>query len=144
MFFASLTERGSGPALVKTLVFQEARLMTIAENVANLVTPGYRAKQLDARGFQGALRSAIDNRSSDPTKPLTIRNKEVRTDAAGRMTVTPSLRPLDNVLFHDGTNASLEREMSDLAQTQMSHDLATALLKTKMDGLRKAVRGTAS
>jgi flagellar basal body rod protein FlgB len=55
-FFSSITDRGAGPALVATMAFSEAKLEVLAENVANGQTPGFRAKQLDARAFQHALR----------------------------------------------------------------------------------------
>ncbi|MBI4717336.1 MAG: hypothetical protein HY763_05990 [Planctomycetes bacterium] len=137
-----LTERGTIPALVTTLSFNQARMKVIAENVANWQTPDYRAKQLDVRGFQAALRDALDVRGSDVRRPLAVKSgQELRTDDAGRLRVTPSERPVDNVLFHDGTNLSIEREMADLAETGLTHELAATLLKGELDGLRKAIRG---
>ena len=143
MFISNLTDRGATPALIHTLTFNEARLKVIAENVANAQTVGYRAKQLDPKTFQAALRSALDERGGDPTRPLTIRDTgQVKTNAAGRLEVTPTDKPVDNLLFHDGTNLSMEREMADLAETGMTHQLVTDLLRGRFDGLRKAIRGT--
>ena len=65
VFLSNVTDGGATPALVKTLVFNEARLKMIAENVANLQTPGYRAKQLDPKAFQHALREALVTRGDD-------------------------------------------------------------------------------
>lgn len=142
MYVTSITERGSMPALVQTMSFNEARLRVIAENVANGGTVGYRARQLDAKGFQKALRRALDDRGGNPARPLVLRdNGQVATDAQGRLKVTPTEAPAENVLFHDGTNLSIERQMSDLAETQLSHQTAGVLLKDKFDGLRKAIRG---
>ncbi len=85
MFFATLTEVGATPALEKTLSFNQARLRMIAENVANINTPGYRAKQLDVRAFQGALREAMDARGGDPSRPFVVNaGSEVKTDRFGR------------------------------------------------------------
>lgn len=143
MFLADVTERGATPALVKTLAFGEARLKMIAENIANAQTPGFRAKQLDVRGFQRALDVALDARKADPARPFAVESgQEVRTTETGGLKITPSERPVDNVLFHDGTNVSIEREMADLAQTGLSHELATSLLRDRIAGLRKAIRGT--
>jgi len=143
MFISSVTDRGATPAIVKMLAFNEVRLKTIAENVANIQTPGFRAKQLDTGAFQRSLRAALDARGGDPNKPFDVRSgNEVRTDADGFLRVTPSQKPLDNILFHDGTNSSIEREMADLAETGMTHDLYTALLTGRINGLRKAIRGT--
>ena len=143
MFLSSVTDRGAAPALVKTLAFNQARFKMIAENVANIHTPGYRAKQLNAKAFQAALREALDARDGDWNRPFVVKvDGEVRTDRRGNLHVTPTEKPVENVLFHDGTNMSIERQMTDLAEIGMMHDLATALLRGKTDGLRKAIRGT--
>jgi len=142
MFFSSLTDRGAAPALVDTLVYTQERLKMIAENVANLNTPGYRAKQLDAKAFQGALRRALNDRGDDMSKPFVVEaGDEVRTDGNGSLRVTPSLHPVENALFHDGTNLSIERQMADLAETGMTHEITTQLLAGNFDLLRKAIRG---
>jgi len=143
VFLTDVTDRGATPALMKTLAFNEARLRMIAENVANANTPGYRAKQLNVDAFQRALGEALDVRRRDPSRPFVVQSgKEVATDAGGALRVTPSDRPPDHVLFHDGTNVSIEREMADLAQTGVRHELATALLRDRINGLEKAIRGT--
>ena len=143
MLISTLADRGPTPALVKTMAFAESRLRMIGENVANIHTPGYRAKQLDVKGFQRALREAINIKGDDPAKPLVVSHGlEVTTDKSGFLQVTPSKRPTDNILFHDGTNLSIEREMADLAETGMTHELAATMLRNYFDGLRRAIRGT--
>ncbi len=143
MFVSRIADGGATPALVATMTFNEARLRTIAENVANGSTPGYRAKQLDTKGFQSALRNAFDNRGKDASKPFIIDGGEqVRTDKMGALRVKPSLAPVENVLFHDGTNMSIEKQMSDLAETSMSNELVSTVLSGYFSGLRKAIRGS--
>jgi flagellar basal body rod protein FlgB len=56
--------------------------------------------------------------------------------------VSPSERPVDNVLFHDGTNVSIEKEMADLAKTGMSHQLVSTMLKNRYDALTRVIRET--
>lgn len=142
MFLATLTEGGATPALEKTLSFNQARLRMIAENVANIHTPGYRAKQLDVKAFQSALREALDARGSDRSKPFVVNaGSEVETDRFGRLHVTPSIEPVENVLFHDGTNFSIERQMADLAETGMMNQLVSRLLQGRYSGLRSAISG---
>jgi flagellar basal-body rod protein FlgB len=143
MFLTSITDRTVVHALSNTLAFNEARLKVIAENVANMQTPGYRARQVDEAGFRQALGEAVNAGRRDPGRPFRVSAEGVaRTDEAGRLQVTPSERPPDNVLFHDGTNLSIEREMADLAKTGLLHEQAASLLRGHLDGLRKAIRGT--
>jgi len=143
LFLSDVSDRGAMPALIKTLAFNEARLRMIAENVANANTPGYRAKQLNVDAFQQALGEALTARRTDPSRPFVVESGgEVATLADGSLRITPSEKPVDNVLFHDGTNVSVEREMADLAQTGMTHELATALLRDRVHRLQTAIRGT--
>ena len=145
MFIANLAEGQTTVALVKTLSFNAARLKMIAENVANSETPGYRPQRLDTKAFQQALREALDRRERHPGSVFKVRSgREVTTDARGNLEVTPSIEPAENILFHDGTNMSIERQMSDLAETSMTHDLATTLLRGEYEALRKAIRGRVS
>ena len=137
-----LINGGNLPGLVDSMSFHQARLGLIARNVANMHTPGYRAGQLDVAGFQGALRKAFTQRGSNSTVPWRLEGgSELQTDEAGRLQVKPSFNPVENLLFHDGTNVSIEHEMSELAQAGMMHDLAAQLLRAQFEGLRKAIRG---
>ena len=142
MFLANLTNRGATPALINTLVFTEARHRMIAENVANWQTPGYKTKQLDVRAFQKELRQALDRKGSDPNKPFILESRgQFGTRKDGRLRVSPTDMPVQNVLFHDGMNASIERLMSDLADNAMVYQATSTILKGYYDGLRKAIRG---
>lgn len=142
MYLSAVTNHGAMPALAKAMEFAEARMGVIADNVANMHTPGYRAKTLDPRGFQRALREALEAKDGDPRRPLIVDNgRELRSDAVGRLRMQPSHFPAENVLFHDGTNLSLERQMADLAETAMAHELAATLWKGGIDRLRSAIRG---
>jgi len=143
MFISSLTSGGAAPALEATLAFNNARLKMLAENIANVDTPHYRSKHLDTRSFQRALRKALDDRHGDPNQPFLVSSgSEVRTEREGQLIVSPSLEPVDNILFHDGTNQSIEKQMSALAETGMTQQLITDLLRGHFNGLRKAIRGT--
>jgi len=143
MYLSNLMEGGATPALAKVMAFNERRIGVIAENVANATTPNYKAKQLDAMGFQRALRRAFDHRGDDRTVPFDVQNgREVRTNDHGLLEVTPSDQPVQNILSHDGTNQSLEHQMADLAETVMFHEMASTLLRGNVNGLRKAIRGT--
>jgi flagellar basal-body rod protein FlgB len=142
MFFSDLIDQGAIPALVSTAVFTEERHRMIAENIANIGVPGYKTKRLDVAAFQRALGQALDARENDPSKPLVISgSRQVRTNERGELEVTPSERPPENILFHDGTNLSIERQMADLAQNGMMHEVTNALLQNRFGMLREAIRG---
>lgn len=140
---------GSIPLLEKVLSFTEARNRMLAENIANITTPGYRTKQLDVRAFQASLREAVVRRGvaqrrGEVSPSLELKeSRELRIGAGGTLEVTPSTEPAENILFHDGTNARIERQMALLAENTMMHQAAVELLKANIDGLSKAIRGRA-
>ena len=140
-FMGGLFSSGAITSLEKVLRFSEARHRYLAENIANVTTPGYRAKQLDVNSFQAALRDAGAARSRRGGKFEMAESDEIKLDSAGRLRVRPSFVPTQNLLFHDGTNASIERQMADLAENTMTHQAATELLKGYFDGVSKAIRG---
>ena len=52
----------------------------------------------------------------------------------------PSIPP-ENILFHDGTNQRVERQMALLAENGMMHQTITQLLQDRFKGLNKAISG---
>jgi len=140
--FSEIANFGTIPVLEKTLAFVEARNKMLAENIANITTPGYRARQLDVGAFQAALREAVARRA--PGEELVLKaGDEFSVGRGGLLSVTPSEEPAENLLFHDGTNARIERQMAQLAENTMMNRAAAELLKKALDGLQKAIRGRA-
>ncbi len=142
MFLGEITNRGNIPVLAKLMAFAEARQKVLADNIANIDTPGYKVKNLDPKVFQAALGQAIDERGSDPRKPLVLpRTEQFYEDEFGHLVVTPVEDPAQNILFHDRTNASIETLMSQVAENVMTYSLMSQLLKNSFDGLKTAIRG---
>ena len=143
-YFEGLMNRGAMPALVSTWSFTQQRHKVIAENIANMSTPGYKAKRLDYAAFQQTLDKAMEKRGSDPRKPFVIDGPgQFQTDDKGRLVATPTTKPGLNAVRHDGTNMSVEREMSDLAKNAMLHETTVQLIAGRFDAMRKAIRGRA-
>ena len=53
----------------RLLDFTAQRHRLIADNVANISTPGYRQKDLSLDAFQGMLRDRIEQRATPPRGP---------------------------------------------------------------------------
>jgi flagellar basal-body rod protein FlgB len=82
------------------------RQRVISENVANVSTPGYKAAKVT---FEESLRSAMDRSRSDPTGALSqLENLSP--------TVT---RPQDATRRVDGNTVDIDKEMVDLAETNI-------------------------
>lgn len=141
-WFDRLTASRVTHALELSARFTEERHRVLAENVANVDTPDYQTKRLDVGAFQGALHDAFASAESARSQQLELRDTEqTRTNARGELEVRPFIEPPQNVLFHDGTNARLERLISDVQENALQHQMALNLLGTRFDGLMTAIRG---
>jgi len=142
MWLDRLIESPVMHALELTARFAEQRHLMLAEDIANIDTPDYRARRLDPQAFQSALREAWERADKSGAKRLELRgNAQVWTDERGRLRVRPVQEPPPNALFHDGSNPRLETLMSDLQQNALTYRLALNLLRRQFDGLLTAIRG---
>lgn len=130
MFVNRLLNGGNLPVVEQMLRFTAARHTMLAENVANLSTPGYQQKDLDTRGFQSMLADRVASRRGRPVA-------SVRFDGM----VSRAPRSEDRVLlFHDGNNRSAEQLMTDLSKNALMHNLYAELLNKQFGSIQNALR----
>lgn len=96
-----------------------ARQQAIANNIANIETPGYRARKVK---FEDALQSAVAN----------------GTSPAG---VTPSVLTSLEPTRLNGNNVNLDQETLSHIDTSMRYSLAIRALDGKYSSLREAIKG---
>jgi flagellar basal-body rod protein FlgB len=128
MFVDRMLNGGNAPLLEQVVQFAAARHKLIAENIANVDTPGYRQKDLSVSGFEGMLRTRVDRRNAGGGP---VRFDDIRSEVEN---------PERGILFHDGNNRSMERLVSDLAKNAMMHNLAIELLRKQYMGLETALK----
>lgn len=135
-------EGGSMPVLERLIQFTSARHSVLVDAVANLSTPNYQPRDLDPKGFQAALASAIDARraSPDAAGPLHFADTEQLAFKPNGIHATPQASNA-GVMFHDMNNRDLDRIMSSLAENQLAHRAGVELLRNEMMNLQTAIRG---
>jgi flagellar basal-body rod protein FlgB len=142
MWIERLTASPLTHAIELTARFAEERHRILAENVANIDTPDYHTKRVDGDVFQAALRAALQRAEAEGRQRLELRgNAQVTTTPTGRLEVKPVVEPADNILFHDGGNASLEKLMTAVQENALTYSLATRLLEKRFNALLTAIRG---
>jgi flagellar basal-body rod protein FlgB len=129
MFIDRLLNQGNAPLLEQVVQFSSKRHRLIAENIANVDTPGYRQKDLSVERFQSLLRDRIETRRQAP--PGSVGFGDISSEATN---------PTRNILFHDRNNRSMEQLATDLAKNAMMHNLAVELLRKQFMGLEAALR----
>ena len=128
MFIDRLLNGGSAPLLEQVVQFAAERHKLIAEDIANVDTPGFRQKDLSVERFQTILRDRVARRSSGEGQS---RFDGVRSEVEN---------PVQSILFHDQNNRSMEQLASDLAKNAMMHNLAIELLRKQYAMMEMALK----
>ncbi len=121
--------------LEKGLDALSARQAAVANNVANVETPNYKA--VDVK-FESYLRKMLPEGSSLPM----VRTNPLHLDSNGRLgSRIDSLEPIaykrvQNTLRRDGNNVDVEREMVILAETALRYQAVSTLASKKLALLR--------
>jgi len=129
MYLDRLINQGNGPMLEEWLQFTDARQRMIGEDIANISTPNYTQKDLSLVNFQSML---ADKAKEQEDKPLgTVSFKDVSFEID---------HPHRGILFHDGSNRSVDQLMSDEAKNALMHTLAVELLRQQYGQLDMALK----
>lgn len=127
--FDRLLNQSGEPVLEKMLQFTEARHKLLADNITNISTPNYRQKDLSIEKFQAMLRERIEQRPG------------AEQGAIGFDDITAQMEdPQRGLLFHDGTNRSIDQLMSDEAKNALMHNFIIELLKKQFTTMELALK----
>ena len=110
----------------KYLDYLSARQKTIASNLANVDTPGFRVKDVT---FRKEVLSAIEGNNL-PGGRETI---EAPVDVAASEVENLAQK-------HDGNNVNLDREMSLMADTTLKYEMMVQMITGRTRILRTAIR----
>lgn len=119
-FFSDITST----VLSKTLDAASARQRSIAGNIANVETPGYKRCYVSFEEELGRIMEST--RGHGRRQALKTIQPLCKTDE-----VSPG-RP-------DGNNVNIDKEIADLAETSLKYRATTTLLNGKIDMLRSAI-----
>ncbi|MFI5377769.1 MAG: flagellar basal body rod protein FlgB [Tepidisphaerales bacterium] len=129
MFINRMLNQGSSPLLEEVVNFTSQRHRLLAENIANVDTPGYRQKDLSLGRFQKMLVQRLETR--DQQAPGTVRFDDIRHEVD---------HPTRGILFHDRNNRSMEQLESDLAKNGLMHNVAIELLRKQYSQMDMALK----
>jgi flagellar basal-body rod protein FlgB len=126
--------------LEQSLNFTEQRHQVLLQNIANVSVPGYLQQDVSVAGFQQAMRDAVDRRRMSfngrfqPTS-----NNDVEFDPCSSRVNVIAHDAQDAMPFHDRGVRSIESLMGDLADNATAHNAIAAMLRSKYDGIAKAI-----
>src|SRR3954454_21649596 len=100
MFIDRLLNDGNAPVIEASARFAAARHRLLAENIANVDTPGYVQRDLSPAEFQAMLSERLDERTRSAPAPIGS------DDLTAKIQTPPA-----GILFHDRNNRSMEQLM---------------------------------
>ena len=101
---------------------QQLNVDTIANNLANVNTPGFTRSEVS---FEGALAEALEKGGHEAALKV---KPEVVSDPGGNVKV-------------DGNNVHMEDEMAELMKTTIMYNIINRIVSGKIEGLRHAIQG---
>lgn len=137
MFLDLLLSPSPTNALEQMARFTDARQELIADDIANVSTPGYRQKDLSVDRFQRLLRAQVESRGGEPADDAGFGFGD--GDAADQAAAEPT-HPHPGILFHDGNNRSMESLMTENAKNALMHNVAVELLRRQYATLDMALK----
>ena len=111
-FFTDLTTT----AIAQSLDASAMRHRVIADNIANVETPGFKRSEVS---FESKLKSALESLNSD----MAMRTIEGMEPDVEQDTQSPARA--------DGNNVSIDREMADLTKNSLEYETLTRLMTMK-------------
>lgn len=106
------------------------RQRTIAQNLANIETPGYRARSVQ---FEDQLAEAIEQQRPEASSP-----------ARPRLSVSFVRGFRDTPTRGDGNSVDIETETMEMAKSALHYRYLSRLLRKKLQMVRLAINGGSS
>lgn len=135
----TLFQKGSMPALEMLMHFTTARHKTIANNIANVETPGYKAMDVPEADFKTALARAFEGQRRSRTGVFEMEKHRGVTPVAGGLEMRFTGAPDAGILRHIENNVDLDVEMGRMVKNAGLHNMAASLLAQQFSLLREAV-----
>lgn len=129
MFIDRLLNMGNAPLVHQAMNFTAARHDVIAENIANLSTPGYVQKDLSLSAFQKQMRDRIKLKNTSAPGSTGFDDLEPMVT-----------NPKTGMLFHDRSNRSAEQLMADLSNNALKHNMYAEMLRKQFDSLQNVLK----
>jgi len=130
----SLFNNTTIPVLQEVLSFSEARHNVLAGNVANADTPDYQVRDLSVDTFQTRLKEAIAQQAA--RREYSMGDPVASQPGDEMRDVRESLK---NILFLDGSNVSMEQQVSEVAKNQYLHNLTVSIMTSQFRLLQMAI-----
>ncbi|WP_156289058.1 flagellar basal body rod protein FlgB [Oceanobacillus salinisoli] len=124
---------GTIRTLENSLDYASAKNRVISDNIANIDTPNYKAKDVE---FKNVLNSALE--SNVEAKRTNAKHLSFNSNMDSAYRVTTNNSTLYN---HNGNNVDVDKEMAELAKNQIYYNALIDRINGKFGSLQTVIRG---
>lgn len=119
--------------LEHALDYSSAKQKVISQNIANVDTPNYKAKDVSFQAvFQDVMEQSFEASKSDSR----------HYDFSSRPSRLPGIINKQNVNYNEnGNSVDLDKEMADMATNQIYYNAVTERINGKFNTLQSVIRG---
>ncbi|MFC3882579.1 flagellar basal body rod protein FlgB [Bacillus songklensis] len=118
--------------LEQGLDYSALKQKTISQNIANVDTPNYKAKDVSFKNaFQQAVQSSMRANRTDP------RHYEFTSSSSSNSVIIRK----NNSYQHNGNGVDIDHEMSELAENQIYYQALADRLNGKFNSLKTVIGG---
>lgn len=151
LVFPQLFQATTIPALEQVAAFTSARHDVLAGNVANLDTPGYRVRDLSLPVFQQRLQEMLTATRQPPAAVAAGGSGAVfppvlppgQSPGEHALQAEPQMKAvadsMRSILYHDGSDDSLEQQVTEITKNQLLHNLAISIMTSQFRLLQTAI-----
>lgn len=138
----NLFNKGMIATLQPAVFFTSERHRAIANNIANVSTPGYQMLDAPVAEFHDAFARALEGRDERPVPVFEFQGSDhIVPRAGGGLAVDFLEFPRQSgTLKHDENNLMIELEMSKLSRNAGLHNALVELLNQQFALLQSAIR----
>lgn len=133
--------KGNMPLYDKALDAYALRQRTMAKNIANATTPGYRPEKVS---FEEQFQQSEMVLRGTKSEPGHIRIGAANSASEIHLGREDAPVPKPEIYFSGESHVNVDKEMSELAQNQIRFRLASRLTQRYFSGLQSAIRGSSS
>ncbi len=120
--------------LEKGLDASSLRQKVLADNVANVDTPGFKRSDVD---FQATLGAVLENEGENlPLRMASAQHMAGLHNSREQVVKTDSSTSLRN----DGNNVDIDREMANVAENGIYYNAATRTISSQLNLLRMVIQ----
>lgn len=132
-------EKTNIPLLSQALTAYSLRQKTIAANIANIATPGYRPQRVS---FEEELASAV---KGEDVSPRRTHEKHMASDQSlsGESLARIVVDDDERQLLSGVNTVDIDQQMGELAETQLRYRFAARMLSDTFKAIQKSIRGQA-